>query len=221
LGLDDEDDGPDDVPESVGSSEASSILERPSFEDHDDTFGRSRLLQIPCSTADLDLLPGLPLRLGAVEAVTTPPAVVHDHQAFRPISFVADHVDITEQAANIDGNLRSEETQRIVSHGSLAPPIVSAEPTRSSYMTTTTDGSRMSGLSDFPEPPPVEHLNPAHMSIIHSYFGEASKRQVEEPLSNNQSTTPENRTNASHRLTFGGSEDMESIGNFVLPTLES
>jgi hypothetical protein len=41
LHLDDEETGPDDnVPENVGSSRASSILERASIED--DTFGESR-----------------------------------------------------------------------------------------------------------------------------------------------------------------------------------
>jgi serine/arginine repetitive matrix protein 2 len=164
-------------------------------------------------------LSGLSLRLGAVEAVTTPPAVVHDHQALRPISLVVDQVNPHDEAPNTEENLQKTNNQRVTSQGSLAPPVTLADPTRSSYMTTTTDGSRMSGLSDFPEPPPVGHLTPAHMSIIHSYFGgDTSQTQIDETLSTDEATILENRRHASYRMTFGGSEDMESVGEALPPS---
>jgi hypothetical protein len=87
-------------------------------------------------------------------------------------------------------------------------------------MTSTTDGSRMSGLSDFPEPPSVDHLTPAHMSIISSYFGgDTSHKQLEEASSTNNATTPENRRHA-NRMTFGGSEDIEQVGEVVPPSTD-
>jgi serine/arginine repetitive matrix protein 2 len=40
--------------------------------------------------------------------------------------------------------------------------------------------SRMSNLSDFPAPPP-QHMTPAHMSLLSSYFQEAvAEREVAE-----------------------------------------
>ncbi|KIM86141.1 hypothetical protein PILCRDRAFT_776323 [Piloderma croceum F 1598] len=199
LRLNNEETGPDDdVPEDVESSRASSILERSSIED--DTF-----------VLNLTPLSGLSLRLRAVEAVTTPPAVVHDHRDLRPVSLIADKVEPSE-ASNTE-----EEHQRVTSRGSLAPPIISTDPTRSSYMTSTTDGSRMSGLSDFPEPPSVDHLTPAHMSIISSYFGgDISQKQREEALSTDNA---ENRRHA-NRMTFGGSEDMEKSDEVVPPSTD-
>ncbi|KAJ7228459.1 hypothetical protein GGX14DRAFT_612976 [Mycena pura] len=53
----------------------------------------------------------------------------------------------------------------------------SADPTRSSYMTTSTI-SRISNLSDFPAPPP-QHMTPAHMSLLNSYFH--SRESAAEP----------------------------------------
>jgi len=157
-------------------------------------------------------LSGFYLRLRAVEAVTTPPAVVHDHRDLRPVSLVVDKVEPSEALNTEEGR------QRVTSRGSLAPPITSTDPTRSSYMTSTTDGSRMSGLSDFPEPPSVDHLNPAHMSIISSYFGDTYKQPEEAPSTNN-ATTPENRRHA-NRMTFGGSEDMEKADEIVSPSTD-
>ena len=159
-------------------------------------------------------LSGIPVRLGAVEAAGTGLAIVHDHEGSRHLSFVADRVESHEEVSNTE-ELQGD-TQRITSEGTLAPPIVSADATRSSYMTNTTDGSRMSGLSDFPEPPPVAHLTPAHMSIIHSYFGgDTPQQHVVDPLSTNQAPTAENRRHASNRMTFGGDADVESVGEVV------
>lgn len=116
---------------------------------------------------------------------------------------------------------QNEEPQRITSQTSLSPPSAAADPSRSSYMTSTTEGSRMSGLSDFPVPP-VQNLTPAHMSIIHSYFGgNTPQRQVEDPFSTNEAAPSNNRRHANFRMTFGGSEDMESISQAISKNPES
>lgn len=56
-------------------------------------------------------------------------------------------------------------------------------PTRSSYMTSDGDaGSQMSmsGLSDFPDPPP-QQMTPAHMSLLSTYFDEAiTAKEIED-----------------------------------------
>ncbi|TFK46459.1 hypothetical protein OE88DRAFT_891537 [Heliocybe sulcata] len=68
---------------------------------------------------------------------------------------------------------------RVVSQSSLAIP--NSTVTRSSYMTSTTSTSRMSGLSDFPSPPALQ-ATPGHMSIIHSYFNDTPQQQEEDPF---------------------------------------
>lgn len=163
---------------------------------------------------------GFPLRFGAVEAVTTPSAVELD-RASGHFSLVADEIRHDETSSPHDNiasakdESPSEEPQRITSQASLAPPSASDDPLRSSYMTSTTEGSRMSGLSDFPAPP-VQTLTPAHMSIIHSYFGgNTPQKQAEDPLSSNEATQSESRRHASYRMTFGGSEDTEDIAQGI------
>ncbi|KAJ7490390.1 hypothetical protein B0H11DRAFT_2278109 [Mycena galericulata] len=106
-----------------------------------------------------------PFRLGKVASVATPPATASDHR----ISFAGDMAFVDEHhSVPKDG----VPIPRIVSN--LQPH--SADPTRSSYMTESTV-SRISQLSDFPVPPP-QHMTPAHMSLLNSYFQES----VAEPV---------------------------------------
>nr|GAT49050.1 predicted protein [Mycena chlorophos] len=91
----------------------------------------------------------------------------------------------TGQLAFIEETTPPTEGVPIPRIPSLHPP--SADPTRSSYMTNSTL-SRISNLSDFPEPPPNSHpphnLTPAHMSLLNSYFGgESVPEQSEEEQS--------------------------------------
>ncbi|KAK7061900.1 hypothetical protein R3P38DRAFT_2832176 [Favolaschia claudopus] len=99
-----------------------------------------------------------PFRVGSVEAVSTPPAISATHRSSftGQLSFVE---DLREPDSQPKGDV---PLPRAVS--SLHPPN-SADPTRSSYMTESSI-SRMSNLSDFPVPPP----QPAHMSVLSSYF---------------------------------------------------
>jgi len=139
------------LPEDVVSSRASS----PGIEgslDHDDEHEE-------------------PFRVGSIEAVSTPPATSSAHRSSftGQLSFVGDHPEQEHVPVPKEGI----PIPRTVS--SLLQPPPSADPTRSSYMTESTV-SRMSNLSDFPVPPP----QPAHMSVLSSYFHSVPDRAVPE-----------------------------------------
>lgn len=86
------------------------------------------------------------VRMGEVEAVSTPPIVSSPHRASTQLSV---YDDDPAEYRSFSGNLGPP---RVVSqHSTLLTPR--SPNTRSSYMTTNTDTSRMSGLSDFPAPP--------------------------------------------------------------------
>ncbi|KAG6915717.1 hypothetical protein DXG01_010275 [Tephrocybe rancida] len=130
------------IPEDVESSRASSPLEP-----HDDNPE---------------------LRLGTVGSVSTPPVINGDPRS----SYIGDMTSsLIDEAGHVDEEEQEQEIAapqlRIMSV--LQPP--SADPTRSSYMTTSSM-SRMSGLSDFPVPPPRNAVE-RHMSTLTSYFDEA------------------------------------------------
>lgn len=152
--------------------------------------------------ASLHLSIGLPFRFGAIEAVTTPPAIVHDHKHFgRHLSFTADAIG--------EANLAHMASERVLSTATSLSPI-SGDALRTSYLTSTSEGSRMSGLSDFPQPPaPPLHLTPAHTSILQSYFAETPLMEGEDPFARILPTHP----HPHYRMTFGGDEDTET-GHF-------
>ena len=181
----------DNVPEDVHSSRASSILEPGSVED--DTlsgFGQR------FASSFIDLLLGLPLRFGAIAAITTPLAVTDD-RIHTPL--VADQVvHPSPVKLKFTEVVPQNEPSRVTSEISFPPLSATDDPTRSSYVTSTTEGSRMSGLSDFPAPP-IQTLTPAHMSIIHSYFGSTPPNQVEDPLSSNKAIHSEPDHNVDFR----------------------
>ncbi|KAJ6490397.1 hypothetical protein C8R47DRAFT_1273622 [Mycena vitilis] len=110
-----------------------------------------------------------PFRVGSVEAVSTPPATSSPHSRMS----LAGQMAFIEPEPVVKGSIPIPRT------GSTLQPH-SADPTRSSYMTES-DLSRMSNLSDFPVPPP-QHMTPAHMSLLSSYFHEhaAPDRSVPE-----------------------------------------
>ncbi|EIN08251.1 hypothetical protein PUNSTDRAFT_134643 [Punctularia strigosozonata HHB-11173 SS5] len=174
------------VPEDVESSRASSPLDPSNPENPADTFGA--------------------LRFGIVEAVSTPPAVTGSRPMSGHLSLVQDDVVPEEQQAED----AVSPTSQARTHSSLMPQ--SSTFTRSSYLTTTSDGSRISALSDFPSPP--TDVTPAHMPIIQSYFaGYTPRQELEDPISNDpqpaEPRIPENLhspaadARASRRTTFG------------------
>lgn len=145
---------------------------------------------------ETDVVVGL-FRVGLVEAVSTPPAMFSDHRMSDHLSYVEDPERRSEESMDDV----TERQARIKSQSSLQPP--SAGVTRSSYMTTSTNGSRMSGLSDFPAPPAQLRMTPSHTSLPNSYF---ESHQQNEDLLPTVPPPPSNR-----RMTFGGDEDVEDI----------
>ncbi|KAF7332059.1 hypothetical protein MKEN_00086400 [Mycena kentingensis (nom. inval.)] len=118
-------------------------------------------------------------RVRNVESVSTPPAT--SGQARVSFAGLIDQDD--EAAAAESGDVLGEQPRlpkthipvpRASTRSSLQPH--SADPTRSSYMTTSTL-SRISNLSDFPVPPP-QHMTPAHMSLLNGYFGPAESQRA-------------------------------------------
>ncbi|KAJ7714313.1 hypothetical protein DFH07DRAFT_1016540 [Mycena maculata] len=108
-----------------------------------------------------------PFRVGNVESVATPPATASDYRTSYTglMAFHSEHPPpVPKDGVDI-------AIPRIVSE--LQPD--SADPTRSSYMTESTV-SRIS-TSDFPAPPP-QHMTPAHMSLLNSYFQESVAERV-------------------------------------------
>ncbi|THH17082.1 hypothetical protein EW146_g3662 [Bondarzewia mesenterica] len=150
------------IPEDVGSSRASSILERSPL----DEFDNERVL-----------------RLGSIEAVTTPPVEMADHRFSGHLSLVGD----VGGRRSMDGSRKSDElatrTPRHISQGSsLVPPHSARDMARSSYVTTDTSQSRMSGLSDFPAPPEQLVVSPAHVGLLQSYFSDTSQSHIADPF---------------------------------------
>ena len=131
-----------------------------------------------------------PFRVGVVESLATPHATTSPRRSSGHVSLVDEELPQTTEEP--DTHLR------IKSQHSLQPPT-SAEATRSSYMTTSTNGSRMSGLSDFPVPPADIA---AHMRMLDTYMESGSRE-----LASGGSPEPP----VSRRMTFGGDEDIEDI----------
>lgn len=115
-----------------------------------------------------------PLRFGVVEAVGTPPAVPTPPRFSEHLTFMQHPHAVHPPADEPEDDSPPTAHARVGSgtSGSLSPWSPGAALARQSYMTTD---SHMSSLSAFPAPPTTTRvppdLTPAHMSILHSYFG--------------------------------------------------
>ena len=105
-------------------------------------------------------------RLGVVESILTPASVLPQH---RPNSYsgetsgaTTNHEYRQQDRPSTSGLIGVSGEAR--ARTGLNPPV--SEETRSSYMTTTSTASRMSGLSDFPVPPKD------HRMSLSTYFNE-------------------------------------------------
>ncbi|KAH8082808.1 hypothetical protein BXZ70DRAFT_585687 [Cristinia sonorae] len=96
------------------------------------------------------------LRVGEIEAVVTPPIITTPHRESTRLSVIQDLVDQLEPGQDEEDGLsplRAISQYSVPSrYSSLVSPL-SPNATRASYMTSDTEPSRMSGLSDFPVPP--------------------------------------------------------------------
>lgn len=103
------------------------------------------------------------LRIGEIEAVTTPPPILNPQRQSTQL--------FIDYGRNSSLPIPSNEltVPRVVSQGSLLPTPITPDAARSSYMTSGTDTSRMSGLSDFPSPPahvpPLPQLSSEHIPL--------------------------------------------------------
>jgi serine/arginine repetitive matrix protein 2 len=112
------------------------------------------------------------LRVGVVESILTPETVSPRH---RPNSYTGETSSSAAAAANNESHQQQDrpsspsrtaaEPREARARTGLNVPV--SEIARSSYMTTSTTASRMSGLSDFPVPPKDHH----RMSLS-AYFNE-------------------------------------------------
>ncbi|KAG1769879.1 hypothetical protein EV702DRAFT_1140557 [Suillus placidus] len=130
---------------------------------------------------------GYPIRQDVVDAAGTSTI----HQSSRRTSTYASIHDA------------AEEIDLVSPISFVQSPPVSANAMRSSYMTSGSEYSRMSTLSDFPYPP-------AQPSILQVYDDAPTPLQQSESTDCPQSG-PRVFSLESHRTTFGGSDDMDII----------
>jgi serine/arginine repetitive matrix protein 2 len=147
------------------------------------------------------------VRVGLVGAANTPATVEADHRA-------SGHISLIDEDTRRRGDPLSQ--LRALSHSSSLQPW-SADFTRSSYMTSDTGASRISGLSDFPDPP-ISGMTPAHMSVLASYFSSAPSEEehTESPPDRPTEPAPSEPPSTKfslRRMTFGGDEDIETLAD--------
>ena len=141
-----------------------------------------------------------PVRLGVVPSSSLPVTTTIPVPLSGHISLIAEDASDSEDEETTV-RLRSPRPQPYERSASLQLPT-SAEATRSSYMTTSTNGSRMSGLSDFPAPPGDFA---GHMRLIESYLAAGSE---------NVSEGSHGTHRAHHRrMTFGVDDYIEDIAD--------
>ncbi|KAH9924070.1 uncharacterized protein B0H18DRAFT_1095185 [Fomitopsis serialis] len=100
------------------------------------------------------------MRVGSIEALSTPAALSSPQRSSTMLSF--------ERSSQNVAVPRIDST-----YSSLGAPV--SDAARSSYMTSGTGMSRMSGLSDFPVPP--TDVTPEQLSVLNSYFDDSQSSQ--------------------------------------------
>ena len=193
------------IPHDVESRPTSSMMDRSEMEgDHHDSSsdGLSLLFRFWDRTNHLFSLGDVELlRMGTVEAITTPSATVPP--TYR-LSFIGDvHGRVSQESLSIsrsqsrlqvDARSNNNSSASLLeppplpplpsstsphsrsSRGSLPAGLPSAttEVTRSSYLTDGTGASRISGLSEFPVPPSQMVVPSDRVEFLKSYFDEGS-----------------------------------------------
>ncbi|KAI0692900.1 hypothetical protein BC835DRAFT_1492116 [Cytidiella melzeri] len=143
---------PSNIPEDVGSSRASSILHLSPLDDNEATIQH--------------------FRLGEVEAVSTPPITTSAARFSAELSLV-EHDNPEDNTLRVDTSV----IHRLSERSTLLSPRSPYSPnTRSSYRTSGTDISRMSGLSDFPAPPTLLPISSRLQYVHHHHHQDSSDR---------------------------------------------
>ena len=124
------------------------------------------------------------MRLGEIEAIPTP-------SVFQQPQRYSTHLDQFDSPVTPSDS----RSRRIISQGSSLGVPPSSDAARSSFMTNTSGISR---LSDFPAPP--SQITPSHLSILHAYYGDGTRRDSEADF---ESVRPTLTRETSH-TTFGG-----------------
>lgn len=106
----------------------------------------------------------------------------------------------------------AEEADLVSPISFVQSPPLSSDAIRSSYMTSGSEYSRMSTLSDFPDPPAQLNVTSNQPSILQIYVDVPTPLQSEsfQGIDCPQSG-PRIFSSESHRTTFGGSDDMDII----------
>jgi hypothetical protein len=106
----------------------------------------------------------------------------------------------------------AEEADLVSPISFVQSPPLSSDAIRSSYMTSGSEYSRMSTLSDFPDPPAQLNVTSNQPSILQIYVDVPTPLQSEsfQGIDCPQSG-PRVFSSESHRTTFGGSDDMDII----------
>ncbi|EKM57675.1 uncharacterized protein PHACADRAFT_26288 [Phanerochaete carnosa HHB-10118-sp] len=162
-----------DIPEDVESSRASSVFEQSPLHAEENPQER--------------------LRVGSIEAVSTPPVIFTPQRQSQIISLIEhsapgepeDERGIAAAAAAYfrrDSEPAEPRLLLVPSPRSTLPSPLTPN-TRSSYMTSNTDTSRMSGLSDFPAPPTVlpssSSAAVSATSLLHPHVGAELRPRLE------------------------------------------
>ncbi|KAG2119194.1 hypothetical protein DEU56DRAFT_747471 [Suillus clintonianus] len=148
---------------------------------------------------------GLPIRQDVVDAAGTSTILQGSYRN-------SAHASIYDAA---------EEADLVSPISFIHSPLLSAGGIRSSYMTSGSEYSRMSTLSDFPDPParPNPNATPNSASILQIYVDAPDSTPLQQPENVQETDCPQPGSGSgsrvfsleSHRTTFGGSDDIDII----------
>jgi serine/arginine repetitive matrix protein 2 len=155
-------------------------------------------------------------RVGMVESVTTPPIMSSERRLSLTVQTALAQGSTGEQVLLSPSHppLRSPTDSR---HSHTRRQILSSlqtpttEATRSSYMTTASDLSRMSGLSAFPAPPKDQSTLSPNISLLSTYFNNDTTVMSSDP---NPSGLPGSSAASlvqEERLTFGRNQNADDL----------
>ncbi|KAH7887119.1 hypothetical protein F5I97DRAFT_1927401 [Phlebopus sp. FC_14] len=165
----------------------------------EDAVSSSECLVLDALTSDENDTFGYPIRRGPVEVVPSSPKQTPRHISTHPS--ILEGLEVIEEPTEL-----LSPTAR-----SFRSNPGHSEAVRASYMTTTSDNSRMSGLSDFPLPPTT---HPDFIRTRNSFGATPLPTDPHNDARPRESSSIRRATTEavgyeSHRTTFGGNEEVE------------